>query len=84
MKLCVGKIVKSDKSIFTFRVGIWEAAKWSINNTSLEKTLTDKAFTAAGIPPLSPMHDIELTFFGAPDYQYDAKIYSYKWEEVTK
>lgn len=82
MKLCVGKITKKEKPIFSFRVGIWEASKWLLSNVSLEQALLDKAYTAAGVDPKSDMHDAELSFFGEPANQYEVKLMVYAWEDA--
>lgn len=82
MKVCVGKLVMSEKPIFTFKVGVWEAAKWHIANTTLEQTLRDKAFAASGVSPTDTLHEVNLTFRGQPEYNYEVEIYRYTWEEA--
>ena len=89
MKIVTGRLI-DDEVISTYRVKMWTAASWVINNQSLSQNLTDKAYAAAGLTP-GPLYTAELQAWGATTakdderaWTFEIKITRRKWKEVTK
>lgn len=82
MKIRVCKFVKG-ADIFTYKVGVWTAARWVLTGTTLSQVLDDKAYAAAGVSPTSSMHTTETTFLGGPDWAFQVKVFEWNTEEAT-
>jgi hypothetical protein len=83
MKIKTAMSVQEEQPVFTFRIGVWQAANWILNGISLAQELNKRAFDSSGISIADPMHDATQTFKGAPDWAYEVVIKRSYWKECV-
>jgi hypothetical protein len=88
MKIRTGRLVDGEH-VSTYAIKIWTASRWVLTNTSLERTLVDKAYESAGIKPGPRYKDKMMAYGGggadpSKEWNFEVTIIRMKWEEVTE
>lgn len=83
MEIKTAMSVEEKPPVFTFRIGIWQAANWILKGNSLVEEMHKRAFDSSGISIGDPMHSSTQTVKGSPDWAFEVVITRSMWVDCV-